>query len=189
MRSTPSCNNGEVTTIASVAELLDLLAQGDAAFDEPHLDALAHALQCGALLRQRYPSDPELAVAGLVHDISDIADPHDHRDHDRRGAAIVEPLLGARVARLVGAHVVAKRYLVTTDPAYRSQLSTRSVETLADQGDALDDGGLAELAADPDLDAILALRRADEAAKDPHARVPGLDSWRALLEEVARADG
>ena len=77
----------------------------------------------------------------------------------------MEPLLGARVARLVGAHVVAKRYLVATDPAYRSQLSVRSVETLAEQGDALDDDELARLASDPDLDAILALRRADERAE------------------------
>ncbi len=175
-----------MTTLATVDDLLALLGQGDRAFDEPRLDALSHALQCGALLRAEHPSDPELAVAGLVHDISDIADPADHRDHDGRGAKLVAPLLGERVARLVGAHVVAKRYLVATDPAYRSQLSVRSVETLADQGDHLDETACAALEADPDLDAILALRRADERAKDPHASVPGLDSWRALLEQVAR---
>jgi predicted HD phosphohydrolase len=185
MSTTRSRDNGGVTPISSVDELLELLARGHVAFDEPHLDALAHALQCGALLRAQYPGDDELAVAGLVHDISDIADPTDHRDHDARGAALVEPLLGTRVARLVGAHVVAKRYLVTTDPAYRSQLSVRSVETLAAQGDALDDQALDAIAADPDLDAILALRRADEGAKDPDARVPDLASWRPLLEQVA----
>ena len=65
-----------------------------------------------------------------MHDIADIADPDEHRDHDRRGATIVGPLLGARVAKMVGSHVVAKRYLVTTDPAYRSRLSVRSIETL-----------------------------------------------------------
>ena len=80
---------------------------------------------------------------------------------------------GARVAHLVGAHVIAKRYLVTTDPAYRNQLSVRSVETLAQQGDALADADLAALGDDPDLAAILDLRRADERAKDPTARVPG----------------
>jgi predicted HD phosphohydrolase len=175
-----------VTTLATVDDLLALLGQGREVFDEPHVDALSHALQCGALLRTERPSDPELAVAGLVHDISDIADPTDHRDHDVRGAALVTPLLGARVARLVGAHVVAKRYLVATDPAYRSQLSVRSVETLSQQGDALDDEALAALAADRDLDAILALRRADERAKDVHARVPGLESWRDVLEQVKR---
>jgi predicted HD phosphohydrolase len=170
----------------SVSDLVALLAQGAGVRDEPELDGLAHALQCGAILRAEHPDDPELAVAGLVHDIADIAYPDDHTDHDRRGATLVEPLLGARVARLVGAHVVAKRYLVTTDPAYRAGLSARSAQTLAVQGDALTQADLDALAADPDLPAILDLRRADERAKDPTARVPDLDSWRSILAEVAR---
>ncbi len=170
----------------SVSELLALLARGAAVHDEPELDGLAHALQCGAILRAEHPDDAELAIAGLVHDIADIAYPDDHRDHDRRGAALVEPLLGARVARLVGAHVLAKRYLVTTDPGYRTRLSPRSVETLAAQGDALADADLDALAADPDLVAILDLRRADERAKDPAALVPDLESWRPLLSDMTR---
>jgi predicted HD phosphohydrolase len=175
-----------VYPLGSVPDLMDLLARGSLVRDEPSLDGLAHALQCGAILTTEHPDDPELAVAGLVHDVSDIAYPDDHSDHDRRGAELVEPLLGPRVARLVAAHVVAKRYLVSTDPAYRAQLSRRSAETLAMQGDALPDGDLAALAADPDLEAILELRRADERAKDPAAQVPGLDEWRARLERVAR---
>ncbi len=172
--------------IASVPDLLALLARGDTVRDEPTLDGLAHALQCGAILRVEHPHDPELAVAGLVHDIADIAYPYDHTDHDRRGAELVGPLLGPRVARLVGAHVVAKRYLVTTNPGYRKRLSARSVETLAAQGDALADAEMSALAADPDLEAILDLRRADERAKDPDALVSGLESWRPLLSEIAR---
>jgi predicted HD phosphohydrolase len=172
--------------IASVSDLLALLARGDTVRDEPTLDGLAHALQCGAILRIEHPDDPELAAAGLVHDIADIAYPDDHTDHDRRGAELVEPLLGPRVARLVGAHVVAKRYLVTNDPGYRRRLSARSAETLALQGDALVDDEMSALASDPDLAAILDLRRADERAKDPEALVSGLDSWRPLLSEIAR---
>jgi predicted HD phosphohydrolase len=172
--------------ITSVDELITLLARGSTVRDEPELDGLAHALQCGAILRTEHPGDIELAVAGLVHDISDIAHPDDHTDHDSRGAALVEPLLGPRVARLVGAHVLAKRYLVTTDPEYRGRLSRRSTETLLVQGDALADADLVALASDPDRDAILELRRADERAKDPSARVPDLESWRPLLSDVAR---
>ena len=172
--------------IASVSDLLTLLARGDTVRDEPTLDGLAHALQCGAILRVEHPRDPELAVAGLVHDIADIAYPDDHTAHDRRGAELVEPLLGPRVARLVGAHVIAKRYLVTNDPGYRRRLSARSAETLELQGDALADAEMAGLAADPDLAAILDLRRADERAKDPEALVSGLESWRPLLSEIAR---
>jgi predicted HD phosphohydrolase len=178
--------NEHVTRPASVDDLLALLARGAGVHDEPDVDGLAHALQCGAALRAQYPADAELAVAGLVHDVADIAFPHDHGDHARRGADLVEPLLGVRVARLVGAHVDAKRYLVATDPAYRARLSPRSVETLHLQGDALDASAIAALASDPDLDAILALRRADESAKDPEARPPALERWRPLLQQVAR---
>ncbi|MDQ1508746.1 MAG: hypothetical protein QOG50_590, partial [Actinomycetota bacterium] len=45
---------------------------------------------------------------------------------------------------------------------------------------------LATLGEDPDLAAILELRRADERAKDPTALVPGLDTWSATLESLAR---
>lgn len=175
-----------MTPLASVDELLSLLSHGSGVYDEPGVDGLTHALQCGALLRAEHPHDIELAVAGLVHDIADIAFPRDHRDHARRGAILVEPLLGARVAHLVGAHVEAKRYLVAADPSYRARLSPRSIETLEQQGDALDAGAVAALARDPDLGAILDLRRADERAKDPDADPPDLVSWRPVLEAVAR---
>jgi predicted HD phosphohydrolase len=171
--------------IVSVDECLATLARGHAVKDEPAIDVLAHSLQCGAILRAEAPDDVELAVAGLLHDIADAVTPHDHTDHDRRGAELVRPLFGARVARLVGAHVLAKRYLVTTEPNYRSNLSLRSVETLARQGDTLDPAELEALPGDPDFAAILTLRRADERAKDPDARVPGLESWRADLQRLA----
>ena len=171
--------------IVSVDECLAVLARGDAVRDEPALDVLAHSLQCGAILRAEAPDDLELAVAGLLHDIADAVTPDDHTDHDQRGADLVRPLFGARVARLVGAHVLAKRYLVTTEPNYRANLSIRSVETLARQGDVLHTAQLAALPRDPDFEAILTLRRADERAKDLGARVPGLESWRADLQQLA----
>jgi predicted HD phosphohydrolase len=175
-----------VQRLASVDDLLVLMASGVGVHDEPEVDGLSHALQCAANLSASHPDDPDLVVAGLVHDIADIAFPHDHGDHAARGAALVEPLLGPRVARLVGAHVVAKRYLVATDPEYRARLSPRSIETLQLQGGTLEPSEIMALASDPDLDAILALRRADEAAKDRDARPPALEVWRPLLDEVAR---
>jgi len=175
-----------MSTVTSVDGLLALLAAGAGVYDEPDVDGLSHALQCGAILRREHPEDAELAVAGLVHDIADIAYPSDHDDHARRGAGLIEPLLGPRVAKLVAAHVEAKRYLVATDASYRVALSPRSRETLGQQGDALDPEAIASLAADPDLGAILALRRADERAKDVQARPPSLDAWRDVLEAVAR---
>ena len=164
-------------------ELMVLLESGDGVFDEPEVDGLAHALQCGGILRDEQPDDPELAVAGLLHDIADIKFPHDHRDHAQVGANLVAPLFGPRVAHLIGSHVAAKRFLVATDATYRAQLSPRSIETLAAQGEELDELAIARMHHDPDLRAILALRRADERAKDPHAKPPILESWRDLLED------
>jgi predicted HD phosphohydrolase len=176
-----------VEPFASVDTLLAALAAGATANDEADLDVLSHSLQCGHRLRTEHPDDADLAIAGLVHDVWDAVSGGDHTDHDTRGAALVEPLLGPRVARLVAGHVAAKRYLVATDAAYRDQLSGRSTDTLRAQGGALDDAERDGLAASPDFEAMLTLRRADERAKVPGAAVPDLASWRDLLTATARS--
>ena len=134
-----------------------LESAADADDDEP-VDLLAHALQCAAILERVGPADRELQIAGL---------------------------LGPRVADLVARHDDAKRYLVTTEPRYRHRLSDRSRETLRLQGGLLDPDERAALDAYSDLDALLTLRRADDAAKVPGARVPGLGHWRTVLEGLA----
>jgi predicted HD phosphohydrolase len=170
--------------LADVDALLGLLASARRAFDEPGLDVLSHSLQCAALLADE-GADDELVAAGLVHDVADAAYPTDHTHHDRRGAELVEPVLGPRVARLVRGHVLAKRYLVTVEPDYRSQLSAVSTLTLSVQGDTLDADAVAAFEADPNRDALVALRRADDRAKANHPTVPGLYHWQPLLSRVA----
>jgi predicted HD phosphohydrolase len=170
--------------LADVDALVDVLASGATEDDGEELDALAHHLQCAALLAERAPDDVELQVAGLVHDVASTVWPGRPATHARAGAALVQPLLGGRVAGLVGRHDQAKRYLVTTDPGYRARLSETSVMTLEAQGGLLDPAELAALAAAPDLEAVLALRRADDDAKVPGKSVPKLDTWRGALEAV-----
>ncbi|HUF84101.1 MAG TPA: HD domain-containing protein [Acidimicrobiia bacterium] len=174
-----------MTTLRNIDSLCDVLASGAAEDDGEALDALAHHLQCAALLAERAPDDLELQVAGLVHDVASTVWPGRPVTHARAGAALVEPLLGPRVAWLVGRHDQAKRYLVTTEPGYRDRLSETSVVTLEAQGGLLDAGERAALETAPDLDAALTLRRADDDAKIPGKAVPGLDTWRAALERVA----
>jgi predicted HD phosphohydrolase len=175
--------------LTSVDELFDLL-EGSAAHDDGEaVDLRAHSLQCAHLLSVDAPDDLDLQVAGLVHDVYHVVDPAADAVHDREGARLVEPLLGARVARLVAGHVVAKRYLVSTDPAYRSRLSARSVETLAHQGGDLDMPTRRAMEASPDRDALITLRRADDRAKAPDAVVPSLAHWRPIVERVAVGDG
>lgn len=151
------------------------------------VDQLAHALQCAHELRLAAPDDPELQVAGLVHNIGHLLAPGDDAGHGRAGAAAVRPLLGDRVARLVELHVPAKRYLISTDPSYRGRLSPVSTRTLSRQGGEMTGDEVGAFAAGPVSGAAIVLRRADEAAKRPGRTVPPLDAWRSALERVAQS--
>ena len=172
--------------LTRIDDLFDLLEASAALDDGEEVDLRAHGLQCADLLSREAPADLELQVAGLVHDVYHAVDPSADAAHDREGARLIEPLLGPRVARLVAGHVVAKRYLVSTDPGYRGALSARSVETLGRQGDELDLVAQQAVEASPDYEAMLALRRADDRAKVPGAGVPSLAHWRPVVEEVVR---
>lgn len=170
--------------IDDVGALFSVLEAGARETDDEDVDVLAHGLQCAAVLATTAADDPELQVAGLVHDIGTILWPGRPRTHARAGAAAVAPLLGERVAWLVGQHDQAKRYLVTVDPGYRSRLSPASVHTLEAQGGLLADGERASLDAEPWLDDVLTLRRADDVAKVPGASVPDLTHWRQVVQNV-----
>jgi gamma-butyrobetaine dioxygenase len=78
--------------------------------------------------------------------------------------------------------VAAKRYLVATRPEYRERLSEASTKTLALQGGAMSDEEAQAFAASPYFRDLLRLRSWDEAAKDPAAVVPGLDTYRDRIE-------
>jgi predicted HD phosphohydrolase len=168
-------------------ELLSTLEAGGGTGDGDPVDLLQHALQCAARLERRAPDDLELHIAGLVHDVGTLVAPGRPEHHADIGAAAVRGILGSRVARLVRLHDQAKRYLVTTDPHYRHQLSPRSLETLRLQGGLLDPAERAALQREPDLEACLALRRADDAAKVPGVMVAGLAHWRHVLDALARS--
>jgi predicted HD phosphohydrolase len=171
--------------ITGVDSLFDVLESGAGASDDEDLDLLAHGLQCAALLAGGAPDDAELQVAGLVHDVGTVLWPGRPRTHARAGAAAVADVLGERVAWLVGHHDEAKRYLVTVDGDYTSRLSPGSVHTLEVQGGRLDDAERARLDAEPWLDDLLTLRRADDDAKVPGRDVPRLSHWRPIVEAVA----
>ncbi|MEX0663424.1 MAG: HD domain-containing protein [Acidimicrobiia bacterium] len=173
-------------SISSVDALLDVLGRGAGDTDGEVLDLLAHGLQCAELLAEAAPEDPELQIAGLVHDVGTVLEPGEPATHATTGAAAVAPLLGERVAALVAGHDHAKRYLVTADPAYRSRLSEFSVITLGLQGGEMGESERTEFEAGEHFDALVALRRADDAAKVPGREVPGLDAWRTTLDRLTK---
>ncbi len=167
------------------------LLETSASVEEPNeeiagLSILHHGLRCADLLAASDPDDPELQVAGLLHDVGHVLAPGREDVHGKVGADAVRPVLGDRVAALIEGHVPAKRYLVTVDPDYRSRLSAGSLRTLELQGETMTGAEAAAFSRTPHFDGALRLRRADELAKDPGAPVSPLGSWVPTLRLVAR---
>lgn len=173
-----------MTTLTTVDALLGALRLGAGFDDGEEVDTLAHMLQSAALLAESAPDDLELQAAGLVHDLGWLL-AADAPSHARLGGEAVRALLGDRVAELVIGHDRAKRYLVSTDPSYRALLSDTSVATLALQGGDMDNDERVTFEADPHFESLVALRRADDAAKVPGRSVPDLDAWRLAVEQLA----
>ncbi len=148
------------------------------------VSALAHLLQTAENLAALFPDDHELITAGLVHDLASSLDPR-CEDHAAMGALLVEGLLGDRVAGLVAGHTDAKRYLVTTEDSYSGILSAGSTRTLATQGGKMTERELESFKERSDWRTLVALRRADDAAKAPEREVRPLAAWTGLLTEVA----
>ncbi|MGW5446015.1 hypothetical protein [Streptomyces asiaticus] len=83
------------------------------------------------------------------------------------GAEFTRRRVGERAAWVIAQHVPAQRYLVATDAACHALLSPASVASLKVQGGPMDEREVAEFAAHPLATDAVALRRWDDAAKDP----------------------
>jgi predicted HD phosphohydrolase len=185
-----SGDNGVVEAAAtslSIDEIIDLLARGagrplrfGAAVTQ-----LDHALQTATLLLEGSPDDPELAAAGLVHDLGHLMPGVSDDRHSRVAAASVRAALGDRVADLVEMHVDAKRYLVAIEPDYGNLLAGDSVASLREQGGPMSADEVAAFAAQPLAADAVRLRRADDNGKADGRAVQGLADWAPFLRRVA----
>lgn len=161
---------------------------------------IQHQLQAGALAKGCHDA---LVVAALLHDIGHVigreeGEPDaatalvDERDahHDVAGSRWLSRWFELDVTEPVRLHVAAKRYLVATEPGYAAQLSDASVHTLRLQGGPMSMDEARDFEGLPYARDAVALRRLDEAAKDPSRQVCGFDSYRDLLVRVlARGSG
>jgi gamma-butyrobetaine dioxygenase len=185
------------TIMSPVGRLAGLFASEGAAdyLGEP-VTVAQHLLQTGALAQQA-GAPPALVAAALLHDAGHLrgADPLTDKtelsgrelmagtdnDHGERGAAWLARWFPAAVTEPVRLHVAAKRYLCAAEPGYFALLSPASVHTLSVQGGPMTAAEAAAFAAGPYAADAVAVRRWDDAAKDPAADVPGFDRYRPLL--------
>jgi gamma-butyrobetaine dioxygenase len=151
----------------------------------------AHMLQAAALARAA-GAPPALVAAALLHDTGhfrgsgrELMAGTDNR-HGATAAARLAPHFPPAVTEPVRLHVDAKRYLCATEPGYLDRLSPASVHTLALQGGPMSPAEAAAFAAHPFSADAVAVRRWDEAAKDPAAATPSFAEFRPLLLELMR---
>lgn len=175
-------------TVAEVARFLDThrLMEEPMAGDIPAV-LVTHGAQCAEILARWYPEDPELQIAGLLHDIGLLLVPGDELGHPRHGADYVAALFGDRVAGVIRLHVDAQRYLEATVKGYR--VTPPPTAAFVAQPVPMTAADVAAFLAEPLADAALELRRADDLAVDESRRERDLTAWVALMERVAASAG
>lgn len=146
---------------------------------------LVHLCQSAELLLEE-SGDVQLAAAGLLHDLG-WAHGATEASHAAVSAHLASELgCGPRVVRAIELHVMAKRYLVASDPDYARWLSPESRTTLVAQGGPMTVEECRAFHAERGAQDALMLRWADERAKDPSRPVMRLED---LLACVAPALG
>ena len=183
-----------MTADDAVTVLAGLFASEGAAeyLGEPVSQA-AHMLQAAALAEREHASDALIAAA-LLHDVGHFAGTLSGHDlmrgtdnrHAESGASWLARWFGEEVTEPVRLHVAAKRYLCATEPGYAAVLSPASVYTLRVQGGPMQGAELAQFQANPYSAAAIRVRRWDDAAKDPQARVPPFGHFAGVLRALAR---
>jgi gamma-butyrobetaine dioxygenase len=182
---------GAIEALFTSSEGMAYLGE-DVTMIQHQLQAGAHAIAAGV--------PDSLVVAALLHDVGHmvgqlvgeqdasvaLADDLDAH-HDSSGARWLVQWFGADVTEPVRLHVAAKRYLVAIEADYAAKLSAASVHTLRLQGGPMNAEEVAAFEALPHHRDAVALRRFDEAAKDPDVDAPSLAAHRALIARVLRA--
>jgi phosphonate degradation associated HDIG domain protein len=181
----------------TVARILRLFAErGHSAYGHEAVSQQEHALQAAALARAEGASAP-LITAALLHDIGHLL--HDLPDsapdqgvddrHEELAASWLARSFCADVVEPVRLHVAAKRYLCAVDPTYRDQLSPPSVQSLELQGGPMSEEEVRQFRQSAHHTDAVALRRWDDAAKDPSLVVPGIEAYAAIIAEALAQRG
>lgn len=164
---------------------------GGKMYGDERVTQLQHALQCAHLAEKAGAGDAAV-VAALFHDIGhmlpgaiktpgETGAPKTDRRHQEVGADHLAAWFGPAVTEPVRLHVAAKRYLCAVEDGYFDTLSPASVHSLELQGGPFGEAEAQAFAAVPHAETAIALRRWDDAAKDPDAATPPLSHFRGAV--------
>ncbi|ORY29323.1 hypothetical protein BCR39DRAFT_532323 [Naematelia encephala] len=194
---TLSSGNKKQTITSTVTDLFHLLeAQGQEGYIGEAISQLEHSLQAAEAARQS-GADDATVTASLLHDIGQFL-PHANakemmhngesvgrKSHEVVGEVYLRKLgFPEKVCQLVGAHVVAKRYLTATEPGYLEALSSASKASLKYQGGPFSSQQVEEFLQDPLHKEKIALRQWDDQAKRTDIKAPGLQTFRPIVERA-----
>lgn len=202
---------------ATIATLFSFIkAQGSSDYLGEQVSQLEHSLQA-AYLAHEARADEDTILAALLHDVGRFI-PQSREmpkmiapggtfigtaSHEIVGESYLRELgFKEKICQLVGAHVMAKRYLTAVDKSYYNGLSHSSKQTLKFQvkfilsrqllwfdrlqGGIFSDMQVKEAQQDPWLEQKLAVRRWDDLAKDPSMKVEPLQFYENMAIKSLR---
>ena len=121
----------------------------------------------------------------LVHGLGEnIAKQGVDANHKTVGANALEKWFPTCVTEPIRWHVVAKRYLCSTETGYFDNLSPASVLSLQLQGGPINPKELEEFSTLPFIKEAVRLRRYNDQAKSPSANPPDLLTYYPALKSV-----
>jgi [1-hydroxy-2-(trimethylamino)ethyl]phosphonate dioxygenase len=179
--------------VSVLDEILRLYGKrGDGAYFGESVSMTEHGLQA-AHFAQTAGAPSSLIVAALLHDVGhlveevpdDLADWTTDAGHERVGAEWLARRFPPAVSEPVRLHVPAKRYLLSVDPAYLANLSPASLVTLKLQGGPMSSEEAARFETERFHREAVLVRRCDDRGKVAGLRTPGLNDYRAMIEEWA----
>lgn len=165
---------------------------GHALLDAPAWEQVTlqqHALQCAQLAEWAH-AGPDLVAAALLHDLGHIVDEdaaaatEGDDVHELRALPLLRRGFAPGVLEPIRLHVQAKRYLAAIDPRYVPQLHRRAVHSLRLQGGPMSVDEVQAFELLPHAVEAVALRRWDDAARDPTRRSPPMAYYLPLLRQL-----
>jgi phosphonate degradation associated HDIG domain protein len=156
-----------------IADILNLFNdKGHSEYGGEAVTQLEHALQTATLARENNASD-QLITAALLHDIGHLL--HDLPNdaplkgiddvHENKAAVFLRKYFPAAVTEPVRLHVMAKRYLSSTEETYYSLLSEPSKQSLVLQGGLMSSAEVSAFEQNPFFSDAVMLRKWDDQAK------------------------